>query len=185
MRRFYGENLTRKSYDFFLNNCCLNIVIYSIIFCNCYNSVYPSGFLTRRLWELILARSIFFYFFFLFFLFKDIESVWGSNIAPPSPIFLNFLNIVQYLFCTLYNTFYSWFTSPIPHITPYPQHCFPPPPPTNSSFTSNLTPPHPRPPPKFFFYFFFEFSQKVQIYVHIHPYQPPTPPPPHPPKKKY
>ena len=31
--------LLKYSYDFFLNNCCLNIVIFSLIFCNCYNNV--------------------------------------------------------------------------------------------------------------------------------------------------
>ena len=31
--------IKKKTYDFFLNNCCLNIVIFSLIFCNCYNSV--------------------------------------------------------------------------------------------------------------------------------------------------
>ena len=30
------ENLKKKSYDFFLNKCCLNIVLFSLIFCNCY-----------------------------------------------------------------------------------------------------------------------------------------------------
>ena len=31
--------IKKKSYDFFFNNCCLNIVIFSLIFCNCFNSV--------------------------------------------------------------------------------------------------------------------------------------------------
>ena len=38
MRRFSGENL--KSYDFFFIKCCLNIVLFSLIFCNYYIIVF-------------------------------------------------------------------------------------------------------------------------------------------------
>ena len=122
---------------------------------------------------------------------------------PPPPHFFNFfilfntfLYIVQYLL--------FWFTSPIPHITPYHQHCLhihpdpptnPTPPPTrpppphltppltlknfNSPFTSTLTPPplgpDPTPPPP---NFFSEFSQKLQFFAFISTLIPPPPPPP-------
>ena len=32
--------IKKKSYDFFLNKCCLNIVLFSLIFCNCYIRVF-------------------------------------------------------------------------------------------------------------------------------------------------
>ena len=107
MRRFYGENLKKKSYDFFFNKCCLNIVLFSLIFCNCYIIVFslvdfkPGG---RGFKSRLCQKKFFFNFFFSFF--KNIESVLGSNIAPPlppPPTFFHFLNIVQYLFvhCTI------------------------------------------------------------------------------------
>ena len=69
MRRFYGENLKKNSYDFFLNKCCLNIVLFSLIFCNCYIIVFslvdfkPGG----RGFKSRLYQIFFFFFFLLFF----------------------------------------------------------------------------------------------------------------------
>ena len=116
-------------------------------FCNCYiDSVQPSGFQTRRSWVLIPALSIFFFFL------KYIESVLGSNIAPPLPphffiifiLYNTFLYIVQYLLFLVH----------IPHTPhhPYPQHCVhihPDPAPTRPPF--HLTPSPPDPPPPIFF----------------------------------
>ena len=68
--------IKKKNHDFFLNNCCLNIVLFSLIFCNCYNSVKPSGFLTMRSWVLIPARSIF--FFLLFFSSPEPKAHWWA-----------------------------------------------------------------------------------------------------------
>ena len=39
MRSFYGENL-KKIHMIFFNKCCLNIVLFSLIFCNCYIIVF-------------------------------------------------------------------------------------------------------------------------------------------------
>ena len=39
MRRFSGENLKKIHLIFFFNKCCLNIVLFSFIFCNCYITV--------------------------------------------------------------------------------------------------------------------------------------------------
>ena len=40
MRRFSNENLKKNHMIFFLNKCCLNIVLFSLIFCNCYIIVF-------------------------------------------------------------------------------------------------------------------------------------------------
>ena len=69
----------KKNHMIFFNKCCLNIVLFSLIFCNCYIIVFslvdfkPGGL------------SFFFFTFFFFFFFEYIESVFGSNIAPPPP----------------------------------------------------------------------------------------------------
>ena len=131
--------IKKKIIGFFLNKCCLNIVLFSLIFCNCYIIVFslvdfkPGG-------RGLKSRLCHFFFFFLFF--EYIESVLGSNIAPPPPpshIFFYFLNIVQYLFvpCTIPSTLGSH--------PPYPLS----PPTPKIAFTSILThPPHqPDPPP--------------------------------------
>ena len=60
----------------------------------------------------------------------------------------------------VHNTFYSWFTSPIPHITPYPPTFLL----TNPPYRPTLNPPH---------FDFFAFSQKLHFFVHIHPDPPP------------
>ena len=141
----------------FLNKCCLNIVLFSLIFCNCYIIVFSlvdfkpggRGFKSR-------LCQFFFINFSSFLFFKYIESVFDSNIPPPPPptfffIFLilynTFLYLVQYLLLLVHN--------PIPHITPYPQHCC----------HIHPNPPHqpdPRPTPlHFFFYFIFLFSLKL------------------------
>ena len=134
----------------FFNKCCLNIVLFSLIFCNCYIIVFslvdfkPGG---RGFKSRLCQKNFFFFFsnfFFSFSFFEYIESVFGSNIAPPPPpphiffIFLILYNTFMYL--VQYNTFYSWFTSPIHHITPYPQHCV------------HIRPSPPTPPPQFFFF---------------------------------
>ena len=129
----------------FFNKCCLNIVLFSLIFCNCYIIVFSlvdfkprgRGFKSR------LCQTFFFFFFFTFFFsfsfFKYKESVLGSNIAPPPPphTFFHFLNIVQYLLvhCTIPSILGSH--------PPYPTS----PPTPNIAFTSTLTPAPPTPPP--------------------------------------
>ena len=123
MRRFYGENL-KNIHMIFFNKCCLNIVLFSLIFCNCYIIVFslvdfkPGGRgFQSRLCQFFLKKI---FKFFFFFFFEYIESVSGSNIAPPPPhIFFYFLNIVQYLFvpCTIPSNFGSnprYPTSPLP-----------------------------------------------------------------------
>ena len=130
-------------------------------FCNCYIIVFSlvdfklggRGFKSR------LCQFFFFFFllFFFFFFFEYIESVFGSDIAPPPPhIFFYFLNIVQYLYvpCTIPSTLGSH--------PPYPTS----PPTPNIAFTStlahpphqpdppHLTPPPPPPPQKKNFFFF-------------------------------
>ena len=40
MRRYSGENLKKKIHMIFFNKCCLNIVLFSLIFCNCYIIVF-------------------------------------------------------------------------------------------------------------------------------------------------
>ena len=124
MRRFHGENL-KKNHMIFLNKCCLNIVLFSLIFCNCYIIVFSlvdfkpggCGFKSR------LCHFFFFYFFlFFFFFFEYIESVFGSNIAPPPPTHIFFI------FLILYNTFlylvqYLLLFVHIPHT---PHHPLPP-----------------------------------------------------------
>ena len=62
----------KKSYDFF-NKCCLNIVLFSLIFCNCYiiHVVFslvdfkPGG----RGFKSRLCQFLFFFYFFFLFLF--------------------------------------------------------------------------------------------------------------------
>ena len=157
---FYGENL-KKIHVFLWNKCCLNIVLFSLIFCNCYIIVFslvdfkPGG----RGFKSRLCH--FFYFLFLLFFsfsFLNTYSVFGSNIAPPPTHFFYFLNIVQYLFvpCTIPSILGSH-----PRYTTSPST-------TNIAFTSTLThPPHqPHPPPdhpptpppkkkkKYYFFFF-------------------------------
>ena len=126
MRRFYGENLKKNSYDFFFNKCCLNIVLFSLIFCNCYIIVLSlvdfkpggRGFKSRLL---SIFFFLFFFNFFFFSFFEYIESVFGSNIAPPPPH-------IFFIFLILYNTFmylvqYLLLLVHIPHT---PHHPLPP-----------------------------------------------------------
>ena len=142
MRRFYGENL-KKNHMIFFNKCCLNIVLFSLIFCNCYIIVFslvdfkPGGRgFQSRLCQIFFFFFFFFFYIFFFFFFEYIESFffWFKNCpSPPPPHFFYFLNIVQYLFvpCTI--------PSPLGSYPPY--HTSPPTP--NIAFTSTLThPPH-------------------------------------------
>ena len=124
---------------------------------------------------------------------------WVQILPPPPPPTPHF-----FIFLILYNTFlfYSWFTSPIPHITPTPNIAFsstltrapPTLPPHQTPSATDPPPPHRTPPPQKKNNFFFEFSQKLQFFVHINsdPQPDPTPPltPPltpatPPPKKKF
>ena len=92
--------------------------------------------ITRRSRVLIPARTNFFLIFFLLF-FKYIESILVSNIAPLPSHFLNFLNIVQYLYvhCTrpsILGSHPSYTTSP----------------PTHNIATNQTPPPRPTPTPR-------------------------------------
>ena len=104
--------------------------------------------------------------------------------TPPFFIILIILNILQYLYVHVYNnTFYSWFTYPILHITHYPQPCYqlePPPPQLffvhflnnfNSSYTYPFTPltgpppnwiPPPTSAPSDFFFYIFTIASILQ-----------------------
>ena len=163
MRIFYGENL-KKIHMIFFNKCCLNIVLFSLIFCNCYIIVFSlvdfkpggCGFKSR------LCQKKFLFFFFTFFsfsFFEYIESVFGSNIAPPPPPPPHF-----FIFLILYNTFmylvqYLLLLVHIPHTPHHPlpptlQHCVHiHPSPTTQPTRPHPTPPDPDPPPSKFFFF--------------------------------
>ena len=147
----------------------LNIVQYLFVHCTIPSILgshhpYPTSSPTPN-----IAFTFFYIFFLLFFFLKYIESVLGSNIAPPSPLphFFNFLNIVQYLFvqCT------------IPSILGL-HHPYPTSPPTpNIAFPSTLTPPSP-PPPRFFFLNFHKnfTTQFTSTLTSTFTSQPPPPP---------
>ena len=170
--------IKKKFIWFFLNKCCLNIVPFSLIFCNCYIIVFSlvdfkpgdRGFKSR------LCQKKFLFLLFLFWIHR--ECFWFKYCpSPPPTFFFYFLNIVQYLFapCTIpstlgshppyptspptpNNAFTSTLTRP-PH-QPDPPPTWPPsrPPPLQKIFFFNFPPTNPpRPPPLIFF--FFEFSQ--------------------------
>ena len=125
------------------------------------------------------------------FTLKLVKILWwlvGSQVSDRCPL--------GYLFFKFYNDFISWFTTTLTH--PWPAHlqlhihsdppdctCTPPPPFNNtfySWFTSNhhLLPPTNSPrtnPPPLPSWLFFAFSQKLQYFVHIHPFPYPTAPP--------
>ena len=66
--------LKKNSYDFFLNKCCLNIVLFSLIFCNCYRIVFslvdfkPGG---RGFKSRLCQKKIIFFLFFFFTFFPS------------------------------------------------------------------------------------------------------------------
>ena len=170
------------------NKCCLNIVLFSLIFCNCYIIVFslvdfkPGG----RGFKFGSVNFFFFFFFtfFFFFFFKYIESVFVQILPlplPPPHIFFYFLNIVQYFFvpCTIPTTLGSHPPYPTSPTTP------------NIAFTSTLThpahqpdsPPDPPPPPqkkKFFFFLIFHknFNSSFTSTLNSLTPRPPPPPPP-------
>ena len=120
------------------------------------------------------------------FFYKYIESVLGSNIAPSPPPthFLIFLILYTIPFCRLYNTFYSWFTSPIPNITPYPQLCYQPTP--SLSTNPHTSTPQSRPvlTPRLFFFFIIStitsINSSFTSTLTPPPHQPDSHPPPSP-----
>ena len=154
----------------FLNNCCLNILIFSLIVCNCYIIVFSlvdkrAGFLTRMSWVLIPFQSIFFFLQFFFFSFSfflnNLGVFLGSNIAlPPPPDYFIFLTIVQYLYvhCTIppiLGSHHPYPTSPlIPNLTTNQPPRNPLIHPDHPDWTRTRTPPPTRPSN-----IFFAFSQ--------------------------
>ena len=90
-----------------------------------------AGFYTPEVVGSNPGSGIFYYFFF-----KYIESIFGSNIAPPQHIFFIFPYIVQYLYvhCTIPSILGS-------HL-PYPTS-----PPTLNIATNQPPPPRPTPTP--------------------------------------